>query len=420
MHNPIPILGISYGIAPDYPSAMAQQNADIPAPPRTPDIARKTSETALHTLAERCRDEPLSATHWTALGIVREAAGLDPARARLRAVLLEPQDAGNLNDLGAADPSGMKAALRLLVLDPLHGPATIMSALHAFGQERYIDAQRLLARLRLSDPANIEATFLLASSLEQEPPQAMAARLYRTSLVLAPEDPLGAGRALARLGAGPAEAAFPPAHVRMVFDGYAESFDMHLTGRLKYTAPETLLKLAHASGIASSGSPVRTAIDIGCGTGLTGAVFRPHCRHLTGIDISGEMIRRADAKAIYDRLVTLEAVAFLRNDPALYELAIAADVTSYIPDLPGFLSVISARLEEGGTLLLTALEPPAGTAPGLGPDGAYTHSLTGLEEAAFNAGLRVLKVERGAMREEAGQPLATLFLAFTKLRQTGV
>jgi hypothetical protein len=29
-------------------------------------------------------------------------------------------------------------------------------------------------------------------------------------------------------------------------------------------------------------------------------------------------------------------------------------------------------------------------------------------------------MHRGAMREEAGEPLATLFLAFTKLRHSGV
>ena len=165
---------------------------------------------------------------------------------------------------------------------------------------------------------------------------------------------------------------------------------------------------------------MRAALDIGCGTGLSGAAFRPYCTHLTGIDISGEMVRRADEKKLYDRLLTGEAAGILRHEAATYTLIIAADVTSYIGDLSAFLAALSIRLEEDGTLLLTALEPEPGNAPGIGPDGAHTYDLALLEQCAEKAGLRLRVHQRGAMREEAGQPLATLFLAFTKPRQTGV
>lgn len=375
---------------------------------------------ALPLLRARAELEPDHPRHWANLASVAPRTGTDPVPALRRAVLLAPDAPGYLNDLGAADRDGMTAAARLLVLAPLHGPATIMRALKAFGDGKIRLARSLLSKVLVAAPDTAEACYLLAQATEQDGMISRAVGLYRTVRVLDPADRQGAGRALARLGAGPLEAAFTPAHVKMVFDGYAENFDTHLTGRLKYSAPESLLRLARACGAVAQATPAPSVLDIGCGTGLAGAAFRPHCRHLTGIDLSGEMIRHAEAKGIYDRLLTGEVTAILQQERETYTLIIAADVTSYIGDLTTFLATVAVRLAVDGTLLLTALEPAPGEAPGIGPDGAHMHDLAMLRRCADEAGLSLKIYERGAMREEAGQPLATLFVAFTKRRQIGV
>ena len=77
-----------------------------------------------------------------------------------------------------------------------------------------------------------------------------------------------------------------------------EKFDHALVDTLGYRVPEFL-----AAAIARA-RPGRfgLALDLGCGTGLMGERLRPFCDRLEGFDISAEMLRKARAKGVYDRL----------------------------------------------------------------------------------------------------------------------
>ena len=50
-------------------------------------------------------------------------------------------------------------------------------------------------------------------------------------------------------------------------------------------------------------------LDLGCGTGLSGLMLRRRARHLTGVDLSPEMVEKARARGIYDRLEVGEITA---------------------------------------------------------------------------------------------------------------
>ncbi len=63
--------------------------------------------------------------------------------------------------------------------------------------------------------------------------------------------------------------------------------------------------------------PVRRGLDLGCGTGLSGAAFRGMVDVLTGIDLSTKMIARAKAKGIYDDLVHVDISSFLTGIPQM-------------------------------------------------------------------------------------------------------
>ncbi|WP_420402495.1 methyltransferase [Nisaea sp.] len=375
-------------------------------------------DTALPILRRKALDAADTALHWSNLAAAQRAAGQESCAALKRAIALDPDVPAYLNDLGAGDSSGTTAAERLLVLDPLHGPAALMSALRAFGDEQRRRGFRILRRLRLSEPGSLEATFILGQFLDLAGRTEAAIRLYRAALCIAPEDPMGVRRDLARHGIAPVQEAYSSTYVKRVFDGYAKNFDAHLTGRLKYSAPETLRLLGLACGILSEEHQAPRAVDLGCGTGLAGAAFRSYCTELTGIDMSPEMLRVAEEKQIYHRLVEDDAVAALAREDMPYDVAIAADVSSYIGDLEPFFRAVSARLHPGGGLLMTAHEPvdPGGDGIGIGLDGAHSHSLDYLERCAGNAGLALVEMRRGSMREEGGEPLATLFLALVKRR----
>ncbi|WP_193188736.1 class I SAM-dependent DNA methyltransferase [Nisaea sediminum] len=373
-------------------------------------------EAALPILQRKALDAAGDSLHWSNLATVQRAAGQDPSTALRRAITLDPDVPGYLNDLGAGESDPTPAPERLLVLDPLHIPAALMSALRALGNDRRKRGFRILRRLRISDPGNLDATFILGQFLDLAGRAGEAVRLYRATLCIAPEDPMGVRRDLARHGVAPVRQAYSSTYVKRVFDGYAKSFDAHLTGRLKYSGPETLRLLGLASGILSEKRKAACALDLGCGTGLTGAAIRPYCAEMTGIDISSEMLRVAEEKRIYHRLLAGDAVSVLEREDALYDVAIAADVSSYIGDLEPFFRAVSARLQPGGGLLMTAHEPTGADEDGIGIglDGAHSHSLDYLQQAARAAGLTLLEARRGSMREEGGVPLATLFLAFAK------
>jgi len=50
-------------------------------------------------------------------------------------------------------------------------------------------------------------------------------------------------------------------------------------------------------------APEWRVMDAGCGTGLSGLVFRNLSQHLLGVDVSRRMVQKAQARAVYDELV---------------------------------------------------------------------------------------------------------------------
>ncbi len=108
--------------------------------------------------------------------------------------------------------------------------------------------------------------------------------------------------------------------------------------RLAYSAPQMLADgrsvrcAARRSGRCGSA----TMLDLGCGTGLSGAAFRPVVDWMEGVDLSPGMIEQARRKELYDKLDTGDLTESLdrhmRAD-ARFNLIVAADVFVYCADL---------------------------------------------------------------------------------------
>ena len=109
-----------------------------------------------------------------------------------------------------------------------------------------------------------------------------------------PEDYHGARLQLARLGAGETTPAMTETYVRRLFDQYAARYDTALTERLHYRGP-ALLHDAVEAVMRAAARPMRfgSMLDLGCGTGLGGAAFRPYVDWLVGVDLSPAMIAQA-------------------------------------------------------------------------------------------------------------------------------
>jgi len=226
-----------------------------------------------------------------------------------------------------------------------------------------------------------------------------AVRALQAALALDPADPLGVRLDLARLGALPPGEALGAGYIRALFDQYAPRFDAHLVGALGYRGPSVIMEALDA---VAPGRLFARALDLGCGTGLMGEALRPRAGHLAGCDLSPAMVEAARAKAVYDRLVTAELVAFLEEEPrAEADLVVAADVLVYVGDLAPVLAAAAGALAPGGLVAFT-VQDLDGAGYALGEDARFAHGALHVAEAAREAGLDVFVSHGASTRQDRG------------------
>jgi predicted TPR repeat methyltransferase len=218
------------------------------------------------------------------------------------------------------------------------------------------------------------------------------------------EDRLGAGLHLVRLGAL-AAGDMPAAYVRTLFDQYAPRFDAALTEGLGYRGPAILREAIETACVAEK-RPMQfdDMLDLGCGTGLAGAAFRPLVRRLAGVDLSERMVAMARAKTIYDRLETGDLVQFMQaeaRERRAYSLIVATDVLAYLAWLPPVI-VAAARVLAPGGLLAFTVETHAGDDVILGEKLRYAHGAAHVRMGVAGAGLSLLALAEASTRSEAG------------------
>jgi predicted TPR repeat methyltransferase len=244
-----------------------------------------------------------------------------------------------------------------------------------------------------------------------------AAAALREALRIDPRDRHGAALHLARLGAADPDGAMSPSYVRALFDQYAPRFDGALLEGLAYRGPQRLLDAVERAR-ALSPAEFGTMLDLGCGTGLAGAAFRPQVRHLTGVDLSPGMIAEARAKGIYDRLETGELVEFLRAERAArrrYDLVIAADVFVYVFDLGPVARAVADVLSPDGLFAFT-VETYGGDGVELGEKLRYRHGAAHVRAAVAAGPLRVIELAPVATRIESGGEVPGLLVVATRSR----
>lgn len=249
---------------------------------------------------------------------------------------------------------------------------------------------------------------------------------FREAVRLRP-DFVEAAYKLAALSGERSPASAPAEYVAALFDGYAGDYDQHLTSTLQYRVPQALCALlvewvpksdgtttpaSVPEGTASrSALPPSLAVggwdvlDLGCGTGLSGAALRGLAHRLTGIDLSARMLARARERGLYDRLVEGDIVQVLAGQNERYDLVVAADVFVYIGDLEAVVASVARFLRSGGWLTFSVESLPEGEYQ-LQPTGRYAHAPAYLEALARRHGFEHVAVQEVTLRVEQGRPVA--------------
>lgn len=195
-----------------------------------------------------------------------------------------------------------------------------------------------------------------------------------------------------------------PGYVRHLFDQFSADYDSRMIGQLGYAAPQILFDLSQR---VMPGRSQLAILDLGCGTGLAGAAFKPLAARLDGVDLSPAMIEKARARKIYDHLDVADLEGALGRLDLSYDLILAADTLVYLGDLGVVFAAARARLNPNGFFLFTVeqADQEDGQAFALGPKRRWRHSEAYLRATAQVAGFAVAGLVAAVPRHEAGSPV---------------
>lgn len=140
------------------------------------------------------------------------------------------------------------------------------------------------------------------------------------------------------------------AEVAKTYDDWAATYNETLAA-WDYRAPD------YAARLLREGTPPAAVIlDVGCGTGLTGAALRTagFTGPIDGIDISPSSLREAEGRGCYRRLTSanLQALPLNIADDS-YEALICVGVLTYVPDSAAVLREFARIVRPGGMVIVT-------------------------------------------------------------------
>jgi predicted TPR repeat methyltransferase len=205
----------------------------------------------------------------------------------------------------------------------------------------------------------------------------------------------------------------PPALIRTLFDNYCSYYESAMVEGLGYRSHLHLRSLAER--VFPPTAPPWRILDLGCGTGLVGDVFKDLARggRLDGIDISPKMIEAARQRGIYDDLVLGDLETVLKAPGRCYDLVLAADTLVYFGDLAPTFAGVMERLEHGGYFLF-AVESKEGEGWKQTPADRFCHSEAYLRAEAVRAGFAFVDILPCLLRREKNEPVAGFAVALQR------
>jgi predicted TPR repeat methyltransferase len=230
-----------------------------------------------------------------------------------------------------------------------------------------------------------------------------AAKCFEQALALGGDPELHAYY-LASVKGTPAPPA-PRRYVEALFDDYAADFQSHVINQLRYEGHARLLQ-----PLLLAQRRFHRALDLGCGTGLCGALIHPLVDRLDGVDISQSMLQQARRLEIYNELVHADLGVFLESAEQAADLVIAADVFIYVGDLAKIFSSIRRVLAAGGCFVFTVEVADGDQDVQLLPSLRYAHSERYIRQLSKASGFHVDDIVYATIRYDQAQPVAGMYV----------
>ena len=203
--------------------------------------------------------------------------------------------------------------------------------------------------------------------------------------------------------------------VRQLYSRFSAFYEENMCGDLNYQAPLRIEELLNEHLGETRDLDV---LDLGCGTGLSARPLRSRARSLAGVDISPEMLERARATSLYDELEAAELTSWFGECGTKFDLIVACDTFIYFGDLRQVVLPAAEHLRPGGWLIFT-VEQGTASPYKLTDSGRYSHSEDHVRAVADDAGLFVLSLKDGFLRQEYGEAVTGLITLMEKPRRSG-
>lgn len=403
------------------------------------------TEAALESYHQVLTRQPGLPTAWVMLSRAHSRAEQwdDAENALQRALALEPRlaeahiELGNVRKMQSRFDEARGHYEQALSLSPEHIEAHVALAALLYSQGRAAEALALYRQALRLDPRQPAVHYnvgVICQELGQSASEAEAS--YREAVRLRPDfvkahhnlgrllmaqgDKAGAIESfeqilrfkpdhtvahymLSTLGAAPVPSAAPSDYVAGLFDDYAGRFDRHLVEGLQYRIPE-YLRTALGSELGQ-GAARFDVLDLGCGTGLCGALFRDLASRLTGVDLSARMIEKAHERGVYDELHRADITTFLQESGRSYDLILAADVFVYVGALDRLFAACSAALNPGGYFAFSVEAADDSATYLLRPTGRYAQSSRYIRALARSQALQEIGFEPLVVRTQNDEPI---------------
>ena len=201
-------------------------------------------------------------------------------------------------------------------------------------------------------------------------------------------------------------------NVEKYFDDFAENFDQYLVEKLEYKTPEIINQSVRS--LINPENKELDVLDLGCGTGLCGPLFRDLARTLVGNDLSEMMLEKAKDRDVYDELVSGDMVSLLNTSNDAFDLIIAVDVFVYIVDLAPIFLASAKALRAGGLFAFSLEADEEGESFVLRPSGRYAHSMSYIRRLMDAANLQELSLENSVLRKDMNLPVNGYICVFGK------
>ncbi|MFJ1752892.1 class I SAM-dependent DNA methyltransferase [Kitasatospora sp. NPDC088134] len=195
---------------------------------------------------------------------------------------------------------------------------------------------------------------------------------------------------------------YPTVDVRTGYAGWVDSYERTVEDAMDV---DVLARLTAPRWDAAA-----TAVDLGCGTGRTGAWLRARgVGAVDGVDLTPEMLARARERGAHRRL-TEGDLAATGLDADSYDLAACSLVDEHLADLTPLYREAHRLVRPGGLFVLVGLHPLFIMSAGMpthydGPDGpvaitTHVHLVSDHVTAALGAGWQLAELREEVVGEQ--------------------